>query len=188
MEFVSQTLFSLVLLCLSTTVYTYGTGAPVTACSLMKPDHGLEASTTAAPYNLQVSGSTYNPGQNITVTINGTSEYKGFLLQAREPSTSKIVGTWLSPPNNTKLLECTGSNAVTHANNQLKTGLVYTWMAPKSDAPKKVVFQATVVKMKTDFWMNIRSSEFQLNGATSGLKYSACVLFSLLTVSLIRSI
>ncbi|XP_041115206.1 putative defense protein 3 [Polyodon spathula] len=187
MEFVSQTLFSLVLLCLSTTAYAYGTGAPDTACNSMKPSHGVDALTTATPYKLQVSGSTYKPGQTITVTINGT-EYKGFLLQAREPDTYKIVGTWLSPPNNTKLVACSGSNAVTHANNLLKTGLVYTWMAPQSDAPKKVVFQATVVKVKAEFWMNISSSEFQLDGATSGLKCSACVLFSLLTVSLIRSI
>jgi hypothetical protein len=73
-------------------------GAPDSACADMTPGHGINAQTSFPPYTVTVFTNTYQPnsGQTVTVTIHGTeASFEGFLLKARQQSTSATVGNFI---------------------------------------------------------------------------------------------
>ncbi|XP_066563668.1 putative defense protein 3 [Amia ocellicauda] len=191
MEVKSQTALFLLLLCWVVAILSYPTGAPVGQCVMMTPNHSnATLSNMSSPYSVTVNASTYVLGGIIKVYINSSVPYRGILLEARDVNTSAIVGTWKDLSTNTKTLNCGlgTNNAVTHCNNTDKSGLVYTWVAPAKNGPNKVVFMATVVKIRVEYWIELKSSELTLatTGAAFGLKSSAFVTLSLLSLGLVH--
>ena len=80
---VSSFQVTLVLLARFSGLWAFSGGPPLSTCEYMTPHHGQsEPQTVAAPYNITVSKSSYTPGENLTITISGTT-FKGFILQAQ---------------------------------------------------------------------------------------------------------
>ncbi|KAJ8401780.1 hypothetical protein AAFF_G00377510 [Aldrovandia affinis] len=113
--------------------FGYPTGAPSSTCEDMIPRHsGVQPQPSPAPYAIQTSSRTFQPQQPVTVTITG-AEYSGVLLQAYMGSSFNALGSWQSPPANTKFLKCSGNQrgAITQSNTNVKgNSTVYSWMPP----------------------------------------------------------
>ena len=92
----------------------YPSGAPGGACELMRPNHGvLPQPLDTSPFSVSINSAYYKTGESVQVTIagNGTTEFKGILVQARPVNGTNIpVGSFLDLPANTQHLEC-NSNA-----------------------------------------------------------------------------
>ncbi|XP_026115796.1 putative defense protein 3 [Carassius auratus] len=167
--------FGLVILQVLTSVLSYPSGAPTSACVDMMPRHGgVQPKPNPAPYTIHPSSTTFQTGKPITVVIKGP-DYSGVLLEARSGSDSKAIGTWQTPPTNTKFLACSGNQqgAITHANTNIKNNsTVYTWIPPAT--AKNVIFKATVAQQRTVFWVDVMSSTLTSSkGGTSLDVYSS---------------
>ncbi|KAK3508977.1 hypothetical protein QTP70_015399 [Hemibagrus guttatus] len=134
----------------------YPSGAPVDRCGNMTPGHSVPQQSSPSPYTIRISNNTFSPNQPIQVTIQGPV-YLGLLLQALSNTSTGAVGTWGTPPLNTKYLACSGSNsAITHANRNIKNSeTIYTWIPP--DSLQMAFIRATVVSNRTTFWVNLSS-------------------------------
>ncbi|XP_059396530.1 putative defense protein 3 [Carassius carassius] len=158
----------IVILQVFTSVLSFDNGAPASACVHMMPEHkGVKPQPNPAPYTIQPSNTTFQTGKPITVVIKGP-DYKGVLLEARSGSNSEAIGTWQTPPNNTKFLVCSGKQqgAITHANTGIKNNsTVYTWIPP--DTAQNIVFIATIAQDRTVFWVKVMSSASSGGGGTS---------------------
>ncbi|XP_019630317.1 PREDICTED: cartilage acidic protein 1-like [Branchiostoma belcheri] len=134
------------------------TGAPVSQCGSMRPGHGLPPRDGGGGYGVFLTP-TATPGE-WTVTLNGTSGFRGFLLQARTETDGDIVGTWGDLPPRTKLVACGGSpdSAVTHTNpDRLHFhSLHFVWKTDTCDSPA-VYFQTTVVTNYAEVYEGVRS-------------------------------
>lgn len=151
--------FSFIISALVAQSLAYPNGAPIEQCEQMTPDanlHGAEPSTDPTPYTIETSVSKYKPGDQVTVTIKGT--FKGFMLQARD-NTETRVGEFSDFPPETQKRNCdNGGHYITHKDNNDKTGLEFVWTAP-NNGPEKITFVATVVQQKTKFWVKVQSDE-----------------------------
>ncbi|XP_062904425.1 putative defense protein Hdd11 [Mobula hypostoma] len=136
-------------------------GAPISSCDSMTPVHsGILPQNGSSVYSINVS------------SINGTIEvrimgptYKGLLLQARKRFGNVTVGTWSSPPANTKTLKCfnVSDSAMTHSNTSDKdSNDVYTWNPP-SKGCITVIFTATVAQGRSVYWLGVKSNEIMVN-------------------------
>ncbi|XP_070553458.1 putative defense protein 3 [Ptychodera flava] len=139
----------------------YGSGAPNTACTSMRPGHtGVSPqSSSTNPFTVTASSTTYSPGQTITVTITGSS-FRGMLLQARQPGQTTPIGVFSNRPSNTKLKTCSSnSDSVTHSNtNQKSSGSTFTWTAPQTGVGN-IEFVATLARSFSEYWMDVKSAE-----------------------------
>ena len=63
--------FSLILLGLLGGALAYKTGAPVSVCDTMKPEHGFEPQKSELPYSVKIDPSTIAPGGKTTITLQG---------------------------------------------------------------------------------------------------------------------
>ncbi|XP_049321620.1 putative defense protein 3 [Astyanax mexicanus] len=179
--------FGVVLLQILTPALGYGTGAPTEACGNMKPGHkGIVPQTSQSPYSIQVSNTTFTSGKPITVTIIGP-DYGGVLLQARSGTNTDALGSWGSPPNNTKYLTCSKNSkgAITHSSPDMKNNLVYTWIPPASYS--NIYFVATVAKDKAVYWLDVRSANLTRDGPGSGADPESVVTPGLLMITLLIS-
>ncbi|XP_016096773.1 putative defense protein 3 [Sinocyclocheilus grahami] len=158
----------IVILQVFTSVLCFPNGAPASACVDMIPRHGaVQPQPNPAPYTIHPSSTAFQTGNPITVVIKGP-DYRGVLLEARSGSDSKALGSWQTPPDNTKFLECSGNQqgAITHANTNIKNNsTVYTWIPPAT--AKNIVFVATVAQQRTVFWVQVMSSTSTEGGGTS---------------------
>ncbi|XP_042334120.1 putative defense protein 2 [Sceloporus undulatus] len=174
--------------------HAFPTGAPSAACENMLPLHtGTEPQPSPAPYEFLVNTPSFLNGQPIHVQILG-SAYRGLLLEARTFGSPATLGSWQTPPNNTKLLECSGNpnGAVTHSNTNLKTRqTTYTWLPPDTNCPKVVIFEATVAQSHDIYWTNVKSKVIWRNAkatcgggpfanTASGVVVLFCLLLNLL--------
>ncbi|KAH1165438.1 hypothetical protein KIL84_022997 [Mauremys mutica] len=118
-------------------------GAPTSACENMMPVHiGVQPQASPAPYEIQVDASSFMNRQPINVQVVGPG-YRGLLLEARTFGSIAALGTWQTPANNTKFLQCSGNpkGAITHSNTEFKTNLTtYTWLPPTSGCPAVITF------------------------------------------------
>lgn len=65
-------------------ILAFSFGPPLSTCEYMLPHHhGSKAQTGLSPYNITVSNNSYSPGDNLTVSIYGTKNFTGFMLQAQ---------------------------------------------------------------------------------------------------------
>ncbi|KAM4728032.1 putative ferric-chelate reductase 1 [Anableps anableps] len=126
----------------------------------MEPHHGVPAETTPSPYQLKTNITRFSPGDWIQVTVDGSTYFRGFLLQARDAISqtyTATIGTFtLTDPIKTQLLTCFKhqGSAVSHMTDHKQTEVVVTWNAP-DDAPQAVQFFVTVVAHYKKFWVKI---------------------------------
>ncbi|XP_033861300.1 putative ferric-chelate reductase 1 [Acipenser ruthenus] len=164
MEKLSFFLFLLIVGNFLLVVTCYPNGQVTPSCINMIPDHGVSAQTTLAPYNITASKNTYSPGEKITVTLQGSDPFEGFLLQARRAGGTAAVGTFtVTDTANSQGLDCNGPNsAVSHKSSTGLTKIQATWVAPSSSTGD-LEFRATFVKSKTTFWVQVKSSQVTFN-------------------------
>nr|XP_033773117.1 putative ferric-chelate reductase 1 isoform X1 [Geotrypetes seraphini] len=137
--------------------FGYPNGQISAACDSMLPSHGNTAPQTAqAPYSISVSQSSYNAGDEVTVTIQG-APFKGFLLQAHTVGLNTVAGTFKNLDANSQGLRCsdTSNSAVSHTSNDAKTTVKAVWVAPAQVGSVK--FRATVVQSFNVFWTPVES-------------------------------
>ncbi|MGH0153005.1 UNVERIFIED_CONTAM: hypothetical protein FKN15_047321 [Acipenser sinensis] len=65
-------------------VYGYKNGKVTESCRSMKPGHGHPSQSLPSPYTVTVDKSTFSKGDQIKVTLSGSSTFKGFLIEARD--------------------------------------------------------------------------------------------------------
>lgn len=140
-------------------------GPPSTACSSITPDpshHGASPQTGASPYKVEVSATSVTAGGVIDVTISG-DDFKGFLLQARNPQDNPVGSFELVAGS--KFLGCSGlpSATVTHDSSSIKKTKTFRWTAPSEASTVKVV--ATVVKTRTEFWVKLESPSIEVTAS-----------------------
>ncbi|XP_063796129.1 putative ferric-chelate reductase 1 isoform X2 [Pseudophryne corroboree] len=152
----------------------YPSGQISASCDTMLPSHsGNSAQSSAAPYNIIVSKTTFNAGDIITVTIQSTSgsKFMGFLLEARSVGGDWVTGSFSVTDGNAQTLTCSaGANtAVSHTNPNVKSSISASWTAPEGDAP--VRFRATVLSSYSTFWTGVQSDiivALQMSNTTCG--------------------
>ncbi|XP_041054434.1 putative defense protein 1 [Carcharodon carcharias] len=160
------------------------TGAPLGSCENMVPRHqGITSQTGPSPHSIM----TQNSGSNVRVYINGPN-YKGILLEARYPNANTAVGTWATPPDNTKTIPCFSriDSAITHSNIADKTNTtIYTWIPPSLEncTEKAVVFLATVAQRKEIYWLNLTSEKIYVRCSGSMTSLSGFAVLATLMVS-----
>ncbi|XP_053325317.1 putative ferric-chelate reductase 1 [Spea bombifrons] len=168
-------------------IVAYPNGLVQEACTTMEPNHGVSAQTSKAPYTLQLSKSTYNPGDNITVTLSsnpGATPFKGFMIQARAGNSTTPLGSFQINSPDAQLLTCTtAASAVSHTSDSLKTSVQVTWIAPHTIVPN-VQLRATVVQIRSTYWLNVTSE----NGSQLLTPAKSLILLctTLLTLTLYR--
>ncbi|XP_030848234.1 neurogenic locus Notch protein-like isoform X4 [Strongylocentrotus purpuratus] len=159
--------FSFLVFCQVQNSNAYPTGAVISACGDMTPNHGFSAQTSVSPYSITVSSAFYQPGQQMTVTIStntGSLALKGILLQARRTGTDQIIGTWsLLGTTGFQTLACSGANsAVTHTSNADKpAAFQFRWTPPDVNGDD-IYMTATFVQTMPVFWVAERTSNIQL--------------------------
>ncbi|XP_019386583.1 PREDICTED: hornerin-like [Crocodylus porosus] len=128
-------------------------------CDSMLPHYEGEAQKSPPPYLITTSFDSYDPGNEIEVTLHGNdkSGFQGFLLQAREVDGDAPVGTFKITDPNTQGLSCNNvsNSAVSHINSDVKNKVTTIWVAPSK--AKDVRFSATFVKDLENFWAGIES-------------------------------
>jgi hypothetical protein len=83
----------------------YKTGAPPGACSSLTPGHGVQL-TGNNPFTIRVQR--ISPALlHVTVSSSDNSDFKGFILQAREVGSSTPLANFQNPPDHTQLTTCT---------------------------------------------------------------------------------
>ncbi|KAK6165996.1 hypothetical protein SNE40_022793 [Patella caerulea] len=149
-------------------VYSYGNGAPVGACTSMMPGHnGVSPQTSTSQYTITASSTTYQPNQQITVTIAGGGNHQGLLLQARKSGSTTPIGTFSTPSANTKLTQCTAAgDSWTHSDTTNKQTSTVIWTAPSTDMGQ-ITFRATVATNKNTYWMNHESQALAYMAGTT---------------------
>ncbi|XP_036411278.1 putative ferric-chelate reductase 1 [Megalops cyprinoides] len=161
----------LIIACVVRMVECYSSGQVTASCGSMTPQHsGGTTQTSASPYSVTASQSTYKAGDTITVTLQGGSTaFAGFLLQAREVGGSSPVGSFTVSTGQAQLLTCSGllNSAVSHTSDASKTQIQALWKAPSSGTLKDIEFRATFVKVFSTFWVQVKSSAVTYSGAQS---------------------
>jgi len=165
---------SLVLVVKLSGIWAFSGGPPLSTCEYMLPHHEIrgakppasyKAQTGEPPYNINVSKHSYTAGENLTVTILGTSNFKGFILQARgsDSPVAWPVGEFVQMSSGAQHLYCSGGepkNTVAHKNaggNTEGNSRQFTWMAPAKSAGN-ITFVAAIVHNYSTFWTTIASS------------------------------
>ena len=140
-------------------------GAPPSACAGMTPGHHdadknpiSPQSDSSFPYTF---GSAFENGDEIlggdTVTIKLSSNFQGFLIEARQ--NGDAIGTWDDLGDiQIQSLDCGNGqeNAITHTTPQVKESITAAWMAPADfDRHQGAVeFHVTVAETHDKFWVN----------------------------------
>ncbi|KAE8610809.1 hypothetical protein XENTR_v10012248 [Xenopus tropicalis] len=178
MDSALQTTIILLSIC-SLHVAAYPNGKVEVACGTMEPNHGASPQTSAAPYSLVVSNTTYGNGQSITVTLNNTSQgipFEGFLIQARAVGGHKPLGTFQVSDSAAQTLTCnTANSAVSHTSDANKTHIQVTWLGPKTK--ETIEIRATVVQSAKVYWVSVQSPKLSYSG---GVRLLAPALSQLL--------
>ncbi|XP_065602646.1 putative ferric-chelate reductase 1 isoform X1 [Cyrtonyx montezumae] len=128
-------------------------------CDSLLPNYENEPQSSPPPYIIAVSFDSFEPGNEIQVTLEALKDvgFKEFNLQARETGGDVPVGTFKITDRNTKGLECHNitNSAVSHANSDLKQKITTTWIAPND--VRDLQFIATVVQDLEKFWVGVES-------------------------------
>ncbi|KAL8598989.1 hypothetical protein ACOMHN_006798 [Nucella lapillus] len=161
---------ALVVMSMVAPAFGTSSGALPKACNNLTPMHGGTAQTSASPYTVTFTPSTFTPGGSpVTVTLSKTSGspvFKGFLLttQYDQGDPSVRPGVFGDLPANTKLI-CTNNKAVTHSSPNTQNSLSFKWTPPATRGGN-VRFRATFVQSLNTYWVDVRP-------ATLLMEYSA---------------
>ena len=139
-------------------------GAPVGACSEMRPYHKKDKvpidpqSDTSFPYSFE---STFKNGNELwggdPVSIKLSSNFQGFLIEARQNGAP--IGQFdVSGDENIQTINCGSGekNAITHTNPTVKESITATWIAPSDfdQLQGGVEFHLTVAETHDKFWVD----------------------------------
>ncbi|KAH3870752.1 putative ferric-chelate reductase 1 isoform X2 [Dreissena polymorpha] len=155
-------LLTVLVFTLLTGVMGYSSIPPSTSCSSMTPEHSPSAQTTANPYQLVISKNTYSPCDQIQVTLQGleaSTQFRGFMIQARSAADSSTYTTYGSFATATGVGNPCERASATHANTGKvdKSSINLNWTAPNSDVGN-IVFVYTVVQNYATYWVKQQSS------------------------------
>ncbi|KAM8930628.1 putative defense protein 3 [Pelodytes ibericus] len=143
-------------------VAAYPNGQVQASCTSMEPSHGTTGQSSSPPYSLVLSSTTYSAGGKITVTLStnsGSPQFTGFLIQARDGTSSIPQGSFQILTADTQTLTCTtAASAVSHTTNSAKSSVQVTWVAPNNNVAD-LQFRATVVQVERTYWTNVVSSK-----------------------------
>ncbi|XP_068593889.1 putative ferric-chelate reductase 1 [Cebidichthys violaceus] len=174
-------------------------GSVAFSCGSMMPVHPpYTPSTSSPPVTLSTSSAPYRPGGVITgaskqsvalhltveVVKNSSTEFQGFLLQAR----SKKALLWpvgkFTNINTTLFtaLHCNNmeNSTVSQASGVNKKKVQLTWEAPSNSNYEDIYFSATLVQDYTTFWVQLNSSTLRLDSSgnsPAGVFSSSALLF-----------
>ncbi|XP_076034442.1 putative ferric-chelate reductase 1 homolog [Oratosquilla oratoria] len=141
----------------------FSIGAPDTACDSMVPGHGSPPQSSDTPFFITADKTEVSSGDKVQVIMSSPNgdPFKGFLIQARDTNTDKILGTFSSKEY--KFLTCGQgfNNAVTHMNSQVEYDVKVNWEAPK-DYTGSVIFKGTFLANFTVFWVNVTSEKLSI--------------------------
>ncbi|XP_018535158.1 putative ferric-chelate reductase 1 [Lates calcarifer] len=172
-------------------------GSVAFSCGNMMPVHPpFTPSTTSPPFTLSTSSATYRPGGHITVTVevvnNSSTEFQGFLLQARSTQGHTLlwpvgkftnINTTLFTALHCKNME---NSTVSQASGAKRKKVQLTWEAPSNSHYGDIYFSATLVQDYTAFWVQLNSSSLRLDSignSAQDLSSSALLFISLLSLS-----
>uniref|UniRef100_A0A131YNH5 Domon domain of stromal cell-derived receptor 2 n=1 Tax=Rhipicephalus appendiculatus TaxID=34631 RepID=A0A131YNH5_RHIAP len=144
----------------------YPNGAPDQACADMVPRHGPGSAASNDKGNLDLTAALHDK-RSAKVLLTGT--FKGFLIKAVNKDGGVVSGKFtIDKPDMMKGLDCDGhkDSAVTHTNNVDKTSVAVTWTAPDSFTGD-VMFRATAVRSKPDFYLDLKSSAVKIEAPSA---------------------
>ncbi|XP_036622008.1 putative ferric-chelate reductase 1 [Trichosurus vulpecula] len=154
----------LVIAVLFWTVWGDLNGANDLDCSFMDSfDESFVLPHSLIPYNISVSQSSFNPHDEITVTLQVTNStgFNRFLLQAQGPNGTAPFGTFQITDRNTQGLTCRNieNSSVSHRDSSNKQSVQTVWIAPPESG--NIQFRATVFQDLDEPAVNIKSQTLQ---------------------------
>uniref|UniRef100_A0A671PFC5 Reelin domain-containing protein n=1 Tax=Sinocyclocheilus anshuiensis TaxID=1608454 RepID=A0A671PFC5_9TELE len=137
----------------------FSRGASVSSCVNMKPGHigsFPQHTHTHSTVTVRTSRSVYLPQHTLTVTVQSSRAFMGFLLQARSVLEDRVVGGefTLHPPSTHTLSCLSPDDTVTHSDKMLKRNLSFSWRAPTQPSGDLI----TLVQSYFVYWSRIRSA------------------------------
>uniref|UniRef100_A0A8C1Y1I4 Reelin domain-containing protein n=1 Tax=Cyprinus carpio TaxID=7962 RepID=A0A8C1Y1I4_CYPCA len=140
----------------------FSRGASVSSCVNMKPGHisSFPQHTHTHPtVTVRTSRSVYLPQHTLTVTVQSSRAFMGFLLQARSVLEDRVIsGEFTLHPPSTHTLSCLSpDDTVTHSDKMLKRNLSFSWRAPTHPSGD-LRFYITLVQSYFVYWSRIRSA------------------------------
>ncbi|XP_059384604.1 reelin domain-containing protein 1-like [Carassius carassius] len=140
----------------------FSRGASVSSCVNMKPGHisSFPQHTHTHPtVSVRTSRSVYLPQHTLTVTVQSSRAFMGFLLQARSVVEDRVVGGefTLHPPSTHTLSCLSPDDTVTHSDKMLKRNLSFSWRAPTHPSGD-LRFYITLVQSYFVYWSRIKSA------------------------------
>ncbi|KAL5509380.1 hypothetical protein EMCRGX_G004744 [Ephydatia muelleri] len=167
-------------------------GAPSSACTDISPalgHSGASQSLDNSPFSLNVSALTaaggYTPGQTYTLTLTGTQQYRGLLVQGRRGTTP--VGSF-SGGQLTQTV-CTANTGVTHTSNTLKNNVQLTWTAPPKGTGNVAFSYAVVVQnslgVSTYYATLTTAPIIELGGSSTTIVSTSGVLLCVIAVAVL---
>nr|XP_055037979.1 putative ferric-chelate reductase 1 [Misgurnus anguillicaudatus] len=169
------------------TVHMYPGGKVSSACSDMVPVHSSSSTqTNSPPYTITATPTSFKGGDEITVTLNGSLNFKGFMLQAYKAGTNTSSGNFTVISNQTQGLTCFGvaNSAVSQTSKSGKTSIQVKWKAPTSGQLSNVEFRATFVQAYSTFWVGVKSSAITYTGTSTPLTAAPNISISKPTLNL----
>ncbi|XP_067657590.1 putative ferric-chelate reductase 1 [Haliotis asinina] len=164
----------------------YSGGAGTASCASLEPSHSSTAQTTASPFVVLTSKTTYTAGETIQVTLEGRcgEQFKGFLIQARRADpvadNDELIGEFTSVDASTSQKRCNNGDAtlrgLTHINGNLKSTLTLQWTAP-TPATGHIIFRTTFVKTQLVYWVGVTSAVLT-DATAAGLSVSEASLMT----------
>ncbi|KAK8753052.1 hypothetical protein OTU49_002255 [Cherax quadricarinatus] len=128
------TVCALTVSCL-TVAWGYPSGAPLSACDTLLPQHNTTAGNNSA-FTLAVEP---DKNQDLLVILSSTQEFKGFLISTK----GNIAGSFSPVNNRSQVLQCPNRPAITHSDPEPKSSITVKWIPEGALTP--VTFIATVV-------------------------------------------
>ncbi|XP_073678869.1 uncharacterized protein [Garra rufa] len=140
----------------------FSRGASVSSCVTMKPGHISsfpQHTHTHSTVLVRTSRSVYLPQHTLTITVQSSRAFMGFLLQARSILEDRVVGgEFTRHPPSTHTLSCLSTDdTVTHSDKMLKRNLSFSWRAPTQPSGD-LRFYITLVQSYFVYWSRIRSA------------------------------
>ncbi|XP_063062356.1 putative ferric-chelate reductase 1 [Engraulis encrasicolus] len=164
------TLF-VILTCASAPVQGFSSGLVMASCGDLTPQHsGIAASSSPPPFIIYTDRTEYSEGDEIIVTLQANStQFQGFLMQAREVGGSQPVGSFSLMGNDSRLLECNGQSdsAVSQVSGESKQTVQNKWTAPQSGQLKDIEFRVTFVQNYPNFWVGVKSPVVVYNSTST---------------------
>ncbi|XP_062335519.1 putative ferric-chelate reductase 1 [Osmerus eperlanus] len=166
---------TLILACIVQVVRCYPTGSVLNSCLDMRPVHGGTAQQSTPPFTITTDRTSYEDGVVITVNLQASTQFKGFMLQAREVGSNNNVGSFSTMGSGTRLLDCNGvtNSALVHSSGTLKNAIQGTWKAPDSGSVQSIQFSASLVRDTKTYWVSVKGPLLRSTNAVSNSSSSS---------------